>query len=173
MKSARLLKTLRKCRHAIRLRHLSEDERDQIGVLRRLRDSRWGPLPGRSTVKIISRESEWTTLCPRAGSPRSTPPEPNVFGRWREAILAATMSVPGRRVGQELDAEQIVVEIRDELLAAGDRSRENLRLHRSDRAEGRGLVALYRYVATNSPASRQSLARPPRIERRSMMSQDH
>jgi len=67
--------------------HLSDDERDQIGVLRGLAEQRgeddpsdarrWGPLPGRSVGrKPPSPGSCSGTLSPRADIRRFTPPEP-------------------------------------------------------------------------------------------------
>src|SRR5208282_624026 len=60
-----------------------------------------------------------------------------------------------------------LVEIRERTAAAGHRLRDNLRLHLSDRTEGRGLVA----VATNAVAhvAPEPRATPSRIERRSMI----
>ena len=53
-----------------------------------------------------------------------------------------------------------LVEIRERTAAAGHRLRDPVRLHLSDRTEGRGLVALSdASPQTPSPASRQSLAR--------------
>ena len=59
--------------------HLSDDERDQIAILRAAGRS-MGPLPGRSVErKPRSPGSSSGTHSPRAGIPRFTPP--------REAIL--------------------------------------------------------------------------------------
>src|SRR6516164_5590355 len=65
--SARLFKTLR----SVAMRsysHLSEDERDQIGVCGP-RDGRWGPLPGRS----VGRKPPSPGSCSGMLSPRADP----------------------------------------------------------------------------------------------------
>src|SRR5271154_5403103 len=68
-------------------------------------------------------------------------------------------------------ADLRLVEIRERTAAAGHRLRDNLRLHLSDRTEGRGLVALSDRVAINAVArgAPEPRATPSRIERRSMI----
>jgi hypothetical protein len=56
--------------------HLSEDERDQSGVLRAA-GGRLGPLPGRSVGRKPPFQGSCSgTLSPRADSRPFTPPEP-------------------------------------------------------------------------------------------------
>ena len=56
--------------------------------------------------------------------------------RW-----AASTGISTRR-GMDARTDLRLVEIRERTAAAGHRLRDNLRLHLSDRTEGRGLVAL-------------------------------
>src|SRR5271170_5059912 len=65
-------------------------------------------------------------------------------------------------------ADLRLVEIRERTAAAGHQLRDNLRLHLSDRTEGRGLMAL---SATNAVAhvAPDPRATPSRIELRSMI----
>src|SRR5271157_4884612 len=74
-------------------------------------------------------------------------------------VLPSVRGGSARR-GMDARTDLRLVEIRERTAAAGHRLRDNLRLHLSDRTEGRGLVALSdASPQTPSPASRQSLAR--------------
>ena len=136
--------------------HLSEDERDQISVLRAAGRSMGTIARALGRAKTtISRELQRNAL-PSGDTRRFTPPEPiNCAGGVKRSSNERPLYVCSWETGspEGWTPEQITV-------ATGHRLRDNLRLHLSGRTEGRGLVALSDAAPqTPSPASRQSLAR--------------
>ena len=118
--------------------HLSEDERDQLGVLR---------AAGRS-IGAIAR-----ALC-RAKTTISRELQRNALPSGGYSPLHAAGAYQLRRRREALEREAAL------RLIVGDRLRDNLRLHLSHRTEGRGLVALSdASPQTPSSTSRQTLAR--------------
>ena len=87
----------------------------------------------------------------------------------REAALRLFVRIGSPRVGRPNNLR--LVEMWQRTATAGHRLRDNLRLHLSNRTEGRGFMALFdASPQTPSPASRQSSrATPSRIERQSMI----
>ena len=140
--------------------HLSEDERDQIGVLRAAGRSMGAIARALGRAKAtISRELQRNAL-PLGGYSPLHAAGAYQLRRRREAILEreATLRLfVGDRLAEGWTPEQI-----SGWLKSGNepRLRDNLRLHLSDRTEGRGLVALSdASPQTPSPASRQGGAR--------------
>ena len=126
--------------------HLSEDERDQIGVLRAAGRSIGAIARALGRAKTtISRELQRNAL-PSGGIRRFTPPEPiNCAGGVKRSSNERPLYVGLWGIGspREWTPEQISGWLKSgNEPAAGDRLRDNLRLHLSDRTEGRGLVAL-------------------------------
>jgi IS30 family transposase len=145
--------------------HLSDDERDQIAILRAAGRSMGaiGRVLGRAKT-TITRELQRNAL-PSGGYSPLHAGGAYQLRRRREAILereAALRLFVGDRLGEGWTPEQI-----SGWLKSGNEPRlraigceDHLRLHLSDRTEGRGLVALFdASPQTPSPASRQSLAR--------------
>ena len=137
--------------------HLSEDERDQIGVLRAAGRSMGAIARALGRAKAtISRELQRNAL-PSGGYSPLHAAGAYQLRRRREAILereAALRLFVGDRLAEGWTPEQISGWLKsgNEPTAAGRRLRDNLRLHLSDRAEGRGLVALSD-VSPQTPSS--------------------
>jgi hypothetical protein len=119
-----------------------------------------GPLPGRSVGrKPPSPGSCSGTLSPRADIRRFTPPEPiNCAGSVKRSSNERPLYACGGSARRRMDArtDLRLVEIRERTAAESHRLRDNLRLHLSERTEGRGLVALSDsgHSATTSPCRR-------------------
>ena len=145
--------------------HLSDDERDQIAILRAAGRSMGAIARALGRAKTtISRELQRNAL-PSGGYSPLHAAGAYQLRRRREAILereAALRLFVGDRLAEGWTPEQISGWLKsgNETAAAGHRLRDNLRLHLSNRTEGRGLVALSdASPQTPSPASRQSVAR--------------
>ena len=137
--------------------HLSEDERDQIGVLRAAGRSMGAIARALGRAKAtISRELQRNAL-PSGGYSPLHAAGAYQLRRRREAILereAALRLFVGDRLAEGWTPEQI-----SGWWKSGNepRLRDNLRLRLSDHTEGRGHVALSdASPQTPSPASRQS-----------------
>ena len=142
--------------------HLSEDERDQIGVLRAAGRSMGAIARALGRAKTtISRELQRNAL-PSGGYSPLHAAGAYQLRRRREAILereAALRLFVGDRLAEGWTPEQISGWLKsgNEPRLPGHRLRDNLRLHLSDHTEGRGHVALSdASPQTPSPASRQS-----------------
>ena len=129
--------------------HLSDGERDKIAILR---------AAGRSMAAIartlgrakttITRGHCSGTHFPRAGIRRLHAAGAYQLRRRREAMLereAALRLFVRDRLAEGWTPEQIVrlVEMWQRTATAGHRLRDNLRLHLSNRTEGRGFMALF------------------------------
>ena len=145
--------------------HLSEDEGDQIGVLRAAGRSMGAIARALGRAKAtISWELQRNAL-PLGGYSPLHAAGAYQLRRRREAILereAALRLFVGDRLAEGWTPEQISGWLKSgnepRLRAIGCET--NLRLHLSDHTEGRGLVALSdASPQTPSPASRQGLAR--------------
>jgi hypothetical protein len=127
--------------------HLSEDERDQISVLRAAGRSMGAIAPALGRAKAtISKELQRNAL-PSGGYSPLHSAGAYQLRRRREAILergrfTSVRGGPARR-GMDARTDLRLVEIRERTAAAGHRLRDNLGLHLSGRTEGR---ALWRYL---------------------------
>ena len=141
------------------------------------RGGRWRRLPGRSVGrKPRSPGSCSGTHFPRAGIRRFTPPEPiNCAGGVKPTLERETAL---RLFVRDRLAEGWTPEQISGWLKCGNEPRlraigcnENLRLHLSNRTEGRGFMALFDALP-QTPVARvtpESRATPSRIERQSMI----
>jgi IS30 family transposase len=138
--------------------HLSENERDQIGVLRAAGRSMGAIAPALGRARAtISRELRRNAL-PSGGYSPLHAAGAYQLRRQSEVILERGAAL--RLFVGDPHAEGWLVEIRERTAAEGHRLRDNLRLHLPDWTEGRGLLAVFDAPPqTPSSASRQGLAR--------------
>ena len=145
--------------------HLSDDERDQIAILRAAGLSMGAIARALGRAKTtVSRELQRNAL-PAGGYSPLHAAGAYQLRRRREAILERDGDLRRfvrDRLAEGWMPEQISGWLKsgNEPRAAGHRLRDDLRLHLSDGAKGRGLVALSdASPQTPSPTSRQTLAR--------------
>ena len=136
--------------------HLSDDEREQIGLLKVLGHSIGAIARAiRRPKSTISRELSRNRL-PSGATRRFTPPELiNCAGgvkRCRERpSLAELRSRPPRR-RMDARANRGLAESRKRMPSAGRGLRDDLRLHLPRRPKGRAAVALFSRDVTNAAA---------------------
>ena len=127
--------------------HLSDDEREQIGLAKAVGHSIGAIANAIGRPKsTVSRELSRNKLPSGRYSPlhaagayqlrRRREADPRTRGRF------ASVRGGSARRGMDARTDLRLVEIWERTAAAGRRLRDNLRLHLPDRTEGRGLVAL-------------------------------